>query len=217
MRTINFFLHCQDIAQYPLEEFDHLWILECFKRCSTSALYDDRVQKILRHYMPAGFAIGHTVRGRPYIKSSAACPVAFSISHTEDLAVVLIGKEEPLGVDVERIKERPYMEKIAKRYFHSSKKPSLLDFYECWTACEAFIKAMDMTLAQALSSIHLSKTEPKSISLAGKTSEHRIDSALINEHFLVSACRKRTTARALIYFKSTFDSLIGRDRETMDI
>lgn len=73
----------------------------------------------------------------------------FSVSHSEDVAVVALGCS-PLGVDIERIREIPEMLAIAKRYFLDSEYREIVmlssafqikAFFDMWTATEARLKA----------------------------------------------------------------------------
>lgn len=79
----------------------------------------------------------------------------FNLSHSGDTAMIAIGRQFPLGIDVEHFSARPY-HGIATNLFSTSEiqflkntHPSLLPlvFFTIWVQKEAFIKAVGMGLS----------------------------------------------------------------------
>ena len=74
----------------------------------------------------------------------------FNVSHSGDVVLVAIGRQAPLGVDVET--ERPHRDflRLAQRFFAPGEVARLESvpeseraaaFYRCWTRKEAYLKA----------------------------------------------------------------------------
>ena len=79
----------------------------------------------------------------------------FNLSHSGDLALLAIGKDYPLGIDLEFFSARPY-EGIGRQMFSSSENEALkqtqsllkpLAFFNVWAQKEAFIKACGLGLS----------------------------------------------------------------------
>lgn len=66
--------------------------------------------------------------------------IFFSLSHSHHLALIAISKAEPIGVDIEYLREVPNQLAIAKRFFSPCEDPEKT-FFEIWTAKEALVKA----------------------------------------------------------------------------
>ncbi|STY29776.1 phosphopantetheinyl transferase [Legionella wadsworthii] len=91
--------------------------------------------------------------GKPEITNGAK--LQFNLSHTEDLALLAVGKGFPLGVDVEKYSARPYVG-IAKSLFSDQEfdefikvplalRPAI--FFHVWAQKEALIKACGLGLS----------------------------------------------------------------------
>jgi 4'-phosphopantetheinyl transferase len=111
---------------------------------------------ILARYInlpPAELVFSYNQHGKPQLENDSS--LQFNLSHSGDLALLAIGKEFPLGVDVEFFSARPY-EGIGKHLFSSSEIEGLqqsnamlkpLAFFHIWAQKEAFIKACGLGLA----------------------------------------------------------------------
>ncbi|MCD4655323.1 4'-phosphopantetheinyl transferase superfamily protein [bacterium] len=100
---------------------------------------------------PADIRFKTTIYGKPFIhpKQNPAA-VSFNLSHSHELALVAICRENAIGVDVEYVKkDRPFMA-LAQRYFLKNEIEYLIDlpeteqqkaFYRIWTLKEAWMKA----------------------------------------------------------------------------
>jgi 4'-phosphopantetheinyl transferase len=89
-------------------------------------------------------------------------PVHFNLSHSVDVALVAICKDEPIGIDIEMVKRFDEMERVAERVFTPTERAQLaecntpdylVDFYRTWTRKEAIIKAIGVGLTANLNSI----------------------------------------------------------------
>ena len=74
----------------------------------------------------------------------------FNVSHSADMALIAIGSERRLGVDVEKIRSDVDTQSLAERFFSVRERAGLrglpdhlraAGFYACWTRKEAFLKA----------------------------------------------------------------------------
>ncbi|WP_058529541.1 4'-phosphopantetheinyl transferase family protein [Legionella londiniensis] len=81
--------------------------------------------------------------------------IQFNLSHSADLALLAVGKEFPLGIDLEFFSARPY-EGIGSHLFSEQENQTLkslqpalkpLCFFHIWTQKEAFIKACGLGLS----------------------------------------------------------------------
>ena len=92
--------------------------------------------------------------GKPAMCNVEHC--SFNLSHSEDIAVVLIAAEGELGVDVEMLRPMPDALALADRNFSASERQSLRDlqasrrdhaFLAGWTRKEACLKAIGSGLS----------------------------------------------------------------------
>lgn len=79
----------------------------------------------------------------------------FNLSHSGDRAFLAVGKNFPMGIDVENFSDRPYQD-IAENLFSKTEVAALaslpakdiaLGFFHIWAQKEAFIKACGMGLS----------------------------------------------------------------------
>ena len=78
--------------------------------------------------------------GKPLIKNSS--PVGISVTHDENIVAVLIAPFEPLGIDIEKIKNS-YSSRIPERFFTKKEQASICscdDFYKIWCRKESYLK-----------------------------------------------------------------------------
>ncbi len=167
----DFTLHPQkiDIWEYPLAE---LWPeaasylnsaeldrakryhFERHRRRFTIARAMLRV--ILARYLslsPQDLAFATNSYGKPYLIHPTG--IQFNLSHSHDLALLAIGQDTPLGVDIEFFSSRPFagMSKIMfspqeiQKYAQVPTSMRSLNFFHIWAQKEAFIKACGMGLS----------------------------------------------------------------------
>lgn len=114
--------------------------------------------------------------GRPETSVPAtAASLRFNLSHTPGLMVCAIAEGREVGVDVERVRSRPFSE-IAEDFFAPAEVRALRElpeserearFFQIWTLKESYIKARGMGLAIDLGLFHfeLKEGEPPSITV----------------------------------------------------
>ena len=94
------------------------------------------------------------VNGKPSLVNSAS-RVSFNLAHSEDLAVIGVTYECPIGVDVERIRRMSDAAALAQRYFDVRECGAVFAdrskleerFFACWTRREALVKALGVGLS----------------------------------------------------------------------
>lgn len=111
---------------------------------------------ILARYLnmePEHIEFTYNAHGKPEIINSAK--LQFNLSHSEDLALLAVGKGFPIGVDVEKYSARPY-KGIAKSLFSDQEYEEFIKvpraliptiFFHVWSQKEAFIKASGLGLS----------------------------------------------------------------------
>jgi 4'-phosphopantetheinyl transferase len=130
------------------------------------------LRDLLGRYIPCApetieFAYGP--RGKPAMADShqPRQRLSFNLSHAHGLALIGVGREREIGVDVELIRPEFAGEEIAKRYFSPQeidelgRLPAELraeGFFLCWTRKEAYIKAKGDGLHIPLESFDVSLT-----------------------------------------------------------
>ena len=101
------------------------------------------------HVAPEHLIFGCGPQGKPYLTNPCA-PVHFNFTHSGAVALLAVGWESALGVDLEQVRPRQYLLAIARRLFSPSQaqyletlpEPERLGaFYALWTGLEAGIKA----------------------------------------------------------------------------
>ncbi len=102
------------------------------------------------------------VNGKPMMVDSPGIdPLYFNLSHSNGRAVFAMGGQDQIGVDLEIMRSKRRINKIALRHFSSSEVEQLeaLDageqlsrFYELWTLKESYIKATGQGLTIPLDS-----------------------------------------------------------------
>lgn len=113
-----------------------------------------------------GFIYGP--HGKPAISSGKSRhPLRFNLSHSHELALIGIGREREIGIDIELIRREFAGEEIANRYFSAEEIDELQrvpaelraeGFFLCWTRKEAYVKARGEGLQFPLDSFRVSLT-----------------------------------------------------------
>jgi 4'-phosphopantetheinyl transferase len=113
--------------------------------------------------------------GRPEISEpSTLRRLRFNISHPRYLVACVVGVERDVGIDVEYVRDGPFVERVSRRHFSlrelealsqvaSESRPGV--FFDYWTLKEAYIKARGFGLALPLETFgfNLSPTGPPTI------------------------------------------------------
>lgn len=115
-----------------------------------------QLREILGTYLgesPAALEFQYNKHGKPEIMNPQA--LHFNLSHSGDMALLAIGKDFPLGIDLEQYSARPYLG-IASHLFSPAEQKALKTiplqgraalFFHIWAQKEAFIKACGLGLA----------------------------------------------------------------------
>lgn len=115
---------------------------------------------------PTALEFDRGPKGKPYLGGAFAdSGMQFNMTHTSHMALVALGLNREIGVDIERIRENLQWEKLARRYFSPleyrgfSSLPNavrLRAFFTCWTRKEAVLKAIGTGLGGGLGSFDVS-------------------------------------------------------------
>jgi 4'-phosphopantetheinyl transferase len=115
------------------------------------------LRRILGDYLDrdaAAIEFAYGAYGKPFLADGA---IAFNLSHSGDLALVVVAVDRPVGVDLERIKPMADLEKLTARFFTAGEHQRivqldqddrLLAFFRTWTCKEAYLKATGDGLSQ---------------------------------------------------------------------
>jgi 4'-phosphopantetheinyl transferase len=106
---------------------------------------------------PCELRFGYGPHGKPHLEPGhAAGAVRFNVSHSHELALVAVSREQELGIDVERLRPLPELDDIAALAFGAAGREALgrvapsarlSAFYRHWTLTEAYLKARGSGLA----------------------------------------------------------------------
>jgi len=105
------------------------------------------VDGVLSRYIDGPIPLHRTKRGKPYV--SAETDLRFGVSHSRGLTVVAVTRGRDVGVDVERIRPIPRLERVAERTLGSVVADDLMHvpahsraeaFLRRWTRLEAKTK-----------------------------------------------------------------------------
>lgn len=118
------------------------------------------LRKILSHYLneaPETIVFAYGSHKKPFIPNQ---PIQFNLAHSGDFALLAVGYEHPLGVDIEMTQAQAKMD-IAQRFFsreeitylqHLSGNEQRDAFYQVWARKEAVVKAIGTGIQQSLAS-----------------------------------------------------------------
>jgi 4'-phosphopantetheinyl transferase len=124
------------------------------------------VRQILSDYSKAGAAtltFARNRNGKPCLVPQANGPkLQFSLSHSSDCCMVAVRRDQPVGIDVEKIRDLPRAIDIAQAYFAPAEGRALNGlqgtaqrdaFFALWTHKEATVKALGISLAANLACV----------------------------------------------------------------
>ena len=130
---------------------------------------------------PAAFRFTYSAHGKPAL---AANPnLHFNVSHSGDLALIVLARLGDIGVDVEPIRELRDASDLVKRFF-SARESALFHqlpeadrpeaFFNLWTRKESWLKATGTGISGGLNQVEVSflNGEPaRVLSIAGDSRE----------------------------------------------
>ena len=103
----------------------------------------------IRFEYPAG--------GKPQVANEQnSRALQFNVSHSAIVALIAVGSERRLGVDIEKIRSDVDTSALAERFFSARERSGIRvlpdhlrvpGFYACWTRKEAFLKATGLGLS----------------------------------------------------------------------
>ena len=120
------------------------------------------LRTILGRYLggaPEGLRFVYGDRGKPALAPPEGTDLRFNVSHSDGLALFAVARGREVGVDVERLRPLPRVERIAERFFSLPERKALLElpperraeaFFTCWTRKEAYVKARGEGLGHPL-------------------------------------------------------------------
>jgi 4'-phosphopantetheinyl transferase len=110
--------------------------------------------------------------GKPYLVN---LPYHISLSHSFEYAAVMISKTQPVGIDIEQIKEK--VERIAHKFMRAEEmafidnQNKIAQLYVCWCAKEAVYKCYGQKEVSFADNISL---EPFNFDNEGKVTAHLV-------------------------------------------
>lgn len=116
-------------------------------------------------------------RGKPQLELATSAvnrSINFNLSHSQKYAIYGFSSHQPIGVDLEYVRDMPDALKIAQRFFSKNEYKLICNtaateqnqiFFQLWTAKEAYLKAIGTGLAGSLSSIDLTLNQAQSSGL----------------------------------------------------
>jgi 4'-phosphopantetheinyl transferase len=111
----------------------------------------------------AALSFETNAHGKPALPQETG--IAFNLSHSGNRLLIGVSAGAATGVDIEQVRERTSLLKIAQRFFSASEcealqafpeEQRLAAFYRCWTRKEAYIKAKGKGLAIPLAAFEVS-------------------------------------------------------------
>jgi 4'-phosphopantetheinyl transferase len=113
--------------------------------------------------------------GKPELPNHPLTPaIHFNISHSGELALIGICHNRRLGIDIEWLDRAVRIQTIADRYFSPEESEAIrslppeqqrLAFFRCWTAKEAYLKALGVGLYGSLNNLRTSICNDNTVSI----------------------------------------------------
>ena len=165
LSTIRSFQHAPE-AEPQLDDHEvHLWLLVLDGSPSpreVTAVAQATLTKRLMHYSatdrPPEILRGE--HGKPYAPALAG--LDFNLSHARNHVLLAFARNQPLGVDLERLDREHAVEDLARRFFAPAEADALQRlppsqqlsaFLRLWTCKEAVLKAIGAGLSFGLSRV----------------------------------------------------------------
>lgn len=122
------------------------------------------IRRILSMYVevaPRELVFRYDLKGKPELSPQHAADIKFNLSHSRDVGLLAVAREQSVGVDIEFVDYDFASDEIATHFFSvkevntwrnlsSSQKAGA--FFRCWTRKEAYIKALGEGLSIPLDS-----------------------------------------------------------------
>lgn len=143
-------------SRYRTVELSNRWIIAHGALRSTLATYLD--------INPVDLVLCEGPHGKPEL-AHAEKNIFFNLTHTNNLAFVVVSADRRVGVDAELVRTNVEVEKLSRRFFASQEADEILAlpgelqlaaFFSCWTRKEAFAKALGKGLTMPLNQYRVS-------------------------------------------------------------
>ncbi|MDR0547748.1 MAG: 4'-phosphopantetheinyl transferase superfamily protein [Dysgonamonadaceae bacterium] len=138
------------------------WYQTAIERMGESRLREWlAVRVLLKKMLGEEKEIAYTAFGKPYLADGS---YHISISHTKGFVAVVVDKEHPVAVDIERI--APRVENVCSRFLNEmeesrlSKDNRLIHLLLHWSAKETLFKQMDENDVELKTHLHIHPFEP---------------------------------------------------------
>jgi 4'-phosphopantetheinyl transferase len=183
-----------------------------FARCR-SALRD-----LLAEYLtiPAGeIRFEYLTSGKPQLAAEQnPSALQFNVSHSANMALIAVGSEHRLGVDIEKIRGDVDTTTLAERFFSLRERAGLQalpdhlrvpGFFACWTRKEAFLKATGEGLSFPLEDFSVTThpdLDPEIEEIKGSTDEAKqwfLADLSVVDGFRATVARERSPYRVETY------------------
>ena len=176
------------------------------------------MRRLLSDYcstMPARLEFAEEEFGKPVLRDKhSAGRIYFNLSHSGDFAVLAVGRDGPVGIDIEYCRRNLDFEGVARRFFSKyendqlsrlSRQQRQSAFYRCWTRKEAVIKTSGMGLSAELDTfdVSLNHGAPPAV-LRGShggvdAAQWHLNNIVVNEHYEVSIASCNGTPSVVEY------------------
>ncbi|HJW53683.1 MAG TPA: 4'-phosphopantetheinyl transferase superfamily protein [Burkholderiaceae bacterium] len=140
--------------------------------------------------------------GKPYLPPEYR--LGFNLSHSENLAVIAIGRAPAIGIDIERPVPPQDIHALARQVLSEQENAAfealpqaqaLLSFFVCWTRKEAFLKAVGAGLTLDPRHIHVGLTaEPLQVAHGARSDLFEV-TTIDSGHAIVSLAVGHSTYR----------------------
>ena len=120
--------------------------------------------------LPKDISFEFGAHGKPFLpRSENPERLMFNLSHSGDDILFVLTRGAKIGVDIETVRERTMMDRIAERHYHPNEIRDLKKlegsafvdrFYEYWTLKEAWIKALGHGLSYPIATLDFSAVLP---------------------------------------------------------
>jgi 4'-phosphopantetheinyl transferase len=111
---------------------------------------------------------------KPKLLSDSRLDLRFNLSHSGELALIVVALNREVGVDVEFIRDFAF-DQVAERFFTPREVAALRSlpqslrrsaFYKCWTSKEAFLKAKGTGLSGKLDEVEITAIDDDDIQIS---------------------------------------------------
>jgi 4'-phosphopantetheinyl transferase len=154
---------------------------------------------------PHHLQFAYTSHEKPFLEHRH--DLQFNLSHSDDLAVYAITKDQALGIDIEKIKDE-YHQGLVQRFFSTAEQDSIEQlpdtlkppaFYQIWAKKEAVVKTVGQGLNHPLSSFSVSLgPHSETIELAGYPNL-RLFPLQLHPEYASAVCCQGVMQKILIY------------------